>query len=483
MDRILQKWRYYLFVQPPLMLLLISLSMSGTIFTDLLVYRTCLVTLKLNETECLIFHNNSTSKEAFKINSLAQPYVANIIMGKSFIESITPSLLMLFLGPWSDKYGRKPLMLSGYMSVSLTYILLSVMANWDIVPWYFLIAYIPVALFGGLSVLLLASTCYITDIIDDKERAWHFAFLQTLISLSLLIGLLSGPAIFDACGYTAVFSVATVLCILATLYILLFVPETVQSQTSGICNIFDLTLIKDLIDTCVRKRHGFNRSLVWSCVACLSFLLIVFEGYLSIGYLFASARLGWTMQQYSVYNAADIVVQALGTIIGIKVMRKYAGFPETVIAIISIISSFGSALIRAFTWLSWHMYLSMVLGMFGDISRPMIRAILSKAVPVQDAGKIFSVAMTLETLLPFAADSLYTFLYSHYMPPLYPLPVWFLSTVFYVITIVILIYIQIQVIKNITVSYIPITEDSNDSLISYQEDTSTNVPAQNKSND
>jgi len=118
------------------------------------------------------------------------------------------------------------------LGVSLTYILLSVMANWDIVPWYFLIAYIPVALFGGLSVLLLASTCYITDIIDDKERAWHFAFLQALISLGLLIGLLSGSAIFGACGYTAVFSVATVLCILATLYILLFVPETVQSQTS-----------------------------------------------------------------------------------------------------------------------------------------------------------------------------------------------------------------------------------------------------------
>ncbi|KAG5329918.1 PCFT protein, partial [Acromyrmex heyeri] len=448
MDRILQKWRHYLFVQPPLILLLISLSMSGTIFTDLLIYRTCLVTLKLNETECLIFHNNSTSKEALKINCLAQPYVANIVMG-----------------------------------VSLTYILLSIMANWNIVPWYFLIAYIPVALFGGLSLLLLASTCYITDIIDDEDRAWHFAFLQALISLGLLIGLLSGPAIFDACGYTAVFSIATVLCILATLYILLFVPETVQSQTSSIRNVFDLTLIKDLIDTCIKKRHGFNRSLVWSCVACLTFLLIVYEGSVSIGYLFVSARLGWTIQQYSVYNAADIVMQALGTIIGIKVIQKYAGFPETVIAIISIISSFGRALVHAFTWLSWHMYLSMVLGMFSDISRPMIRTILSKAVPVQDAGKVFSVAMTLETLLPFAADSLYTFLYSHYMPPLYPLPVWFLSTVFYVITIVILIYIQIQVIKNITVSYIPITEDNNDSLISYQEDTSTNVPAQNKSND
>lgn len=84
-------------------------------------------------------------------------------------------------------------------------------------------------------------------------------------------------------------------------------------------------LIKDLIDTCVKKRHGFNRSLVWSCVACLTFLLIVFEGSLSIGYLFVSARLGWTIQQYSVYNAVDIVIQVLGTIFGIKVMQKYAG--------------------------------------------------------------------------------------------------------------------------------------------------------------
>jgi len=53
--------------------------------------------------------------------------------------------------------------------------------------------------------------------------------------------------------------------------------------------------------------------------------LIVFEGSLSIGYLFVSARLGWTIQQYSVYNAVDIVIQVLGTIFGIKVMQKYAG--------------------------------------------------------------------------------------------------------------------------------------------------------------
>lgn len=106
------------------------------------------------------------------------------------------------------------------------------MANWEIMPWYFLIAYIPMALLGGISVLMLASFCYITDITDNNERAWHLAWLDAFISLGVLIGLFSGPAVYEAYGYTAVFSIATTLCTVATLYILLFIPETVQSHTS-----------------------------------------------------------------------------------------------------------------------------------------------------------------------------------------------------------------------------------------------------------
>lgn len=89
---------------------------AGTVLTDLIVYRTCTKILKLNKTECLILHNNSSSKEALRINSMVQPYASLILMGKSFVESIFPSFLLLFLGPWSDKYGRKPVMLSGYIS-------------------------------------------------------------------------------------------------------------------------------------------------------------------------------------------------------------------------------------------------------------------------------------------------------------------------------------------------------------------------------
>jgi PCFT/HCP family folate transporter-like MFS transporter 1/3 len=87
----------------------------GTILTDMIVYRTCTVMLGINKTECQILHTNSNSVEAHRIDSLVQPRASLILMSKSFVESIFPSFLSLFLGPWSDKYGRKPVILSGYI--------------------------------------------------------------------------------------------------------------------------------------------------------------------------------------------------------------------------------------------------------------------------------------------------------------------------------------------------------------------------------
>lgn len=93
--------------------------------------------------------------------------------------------------------------------------------------------------------------------------------------------------------------------------------------------IFDFVLVKDLVRTCVRKREGFNRLLVWSCIACITLLLITLQGELAIGYLFTSARLGWNVRQYSTYVGASVVVGIFGTIVGIKLMRHCAGIVLT----------------------------------------------------------------------------------------------------------------------------------------------------------
>ena len=87
----------------------------GNVLTDLIVYRTCSITLSINKTECSLLHDNSSSAEALKIDAQVQPKASLILMTRSIIESIVPALLSLFLGPWSDIYGRKSIMLSGYI--------------------------------------------------------------------------------------------------------------------------------------------------------------------------------------------------------------------------------------------------------------------------------------------------------------------------------------------------------------------------------
>lgn len=84
-------------------------------------------------------------------------------------------------------------------------------------------------------------------------------------------------------------------------------------------------LVKDIINTCIKKRDGLDRSLVWNCIACLTLLLITFNGYLAVAYLFTSARLGWAVDQYTTYVATSVVLTFSGTIFGIKLIKRCTG--------------------------------------------------------------------------------------------------------------------------------------------------------------
>ena len=46
--------------------------------------------------------------------------------------------------------------------------------------------------------------------------------MEALISVGILIGILTGPVIFRAYGYTVVFAIATICCIVAGLHIFFF---------------------------------------------------------------------------------------------------------------------------------------------------------------------------------------------------------------------------------------------------------------------
>ncbi|XP_014612074.1 PREDICTED: proton-coupled folate transporter-like isoform X1 [Polistes canadensis] len=453
-------WRRYVTVQPPAMMILCAISMIGAIITELVLYRTCTIVLNINKTECLLLKNNGSSSEALRINKLVQPeiYIFNIC--KSVIESLLPTILSFFVGPWSDTYGRKPLFITSLFGYTLGFAILSLMSKWQINPWYFLIAYIPIACFGGLCFVLLASLSYITDITSEEDRTWHITCFDIYLLFGLVAGIYTGPLMCKYFGYAFVFGIAAVFSLLANLFILFLVPETIQRSSSmNLSSLFDKKHVVNLFNAC-KSRIGFDRCLVWCCSIYLLLLITTVEGDMTIIYLFTNARLGWNAIQYSYYMVTNIILGGIGSLIGYKILCSLLGFSEVSVVIFATFSSLCGAFIKSFTWLPWHMYLAIAVSMFGGLCGSLIRSVVSKSVPSTDIGKIFSLITSIQMITPIFACTLYSTIYTEFLPPIYPSPVWLISCTFFTLMIVLSIVIKIRISSTCGQQYIEISQES-----------------------
>lgn len=109
------------------------------------------------------------------IETIVQPYAANILVAKQLIESIVPGVLSLFLGPWSDRFGRKPVIMSSlfgyFLAICMSTVIAWISVQQEINPWAYALTSIPIALTGGLCGLLTSSISYIADVSNPSNRA------------------------------------------------------------------------------------------------------------------------------------------------------------------------------------------------------------------------------------------------------------------------------------------------------------------------
>lgn len=87
-----------------------------TVVTNLILAKTCTVELKFNESTCSLLGNDSD--EAKNLELEVQPRATYIIMGKNLMSTVLPALLSFYFGPWSDRNGRRPLMISPLIGIS-----------------------------------------------------------------------------------------------------------------------------------------------------------------------------------------------------------------------------------------------------------------------------------------------------------------------------------------------------------------------------
>jgi PCFT/HCP family folate transporter-like MFS transporter 1/3 len=100
-----------LILEPGIFLAMLGYALTGAVFTQLLLVRNCQAMFPLNATKCDMLVYKIDTQEARELETVLEPRVAVLHMYRNVIESCIPVILSLFVGPWSDHHGRKPLIL------------------------------------------------------------------------------------------------------------------------------------------------------------------------------------------------------------------------------------------------------------------------------------------------------------------------------------------------------------------------------------
>lgn len=123
--------------------------------------------------------------------------VSELSMYQTLIQSGFPLIMALFLvGPLTDKYGYKPLMLyslCGYILYIVT--IISCYFIPMLPPTYLLLASIPIALSGGVVTLNISIYGYMASQTNIENRSYRLAIITATWDIGTVFGYVFGSAV------------------------------------------------------------------------------------------------------------------------------------------------------------------------------------------------------------------------------------------------------------------------------------------------
>ncbi|KAM3963294.1 putative peptidoglycan muropeptide transporter SLC46 [Aphomia sociella] len=397
-----------------LFLVMMGLTLSGTAIRNILLYRTCVHTLHYSVDECHGFlspvKNNDTSHLEEEVQK-AVTYVNTVI---TIVESLGPAFLSLFLGVWSDTHGRKPLIVWPLFGLAITGILIVVYAMLDnLYPWWYILAVIPLSLSGSFTVLFTGAMCYICDVSITQNRSLRMTMMEVAVSVGSMVGSLLSSHILAAVGNVYLLLIAATLFVMAYAVTNIRLEESLTGAVQGtISSVVDYLLVKEMITECFKWRPNNLRAQILLLSLANSLTVFIMYGMAGVEYLYTRRKLNWALSEFNQFSAASVLISFVGSFIGVAVIQKCLGVSDLTFSIVSFISSAAEYTVKALAVVTWHMYLSAGVTMFGGLSSPLIRSFLTKILPVEDIAKVFALMCAIEGIFPLIAPPIYNSLYN-----------------------------------------------------------------------
>ncbi|XP_037795172.1 solute carrier family 46 member 3-like [Penaeus monodon] len=369
-------------------------------------------------------------------NVLVQREFSVFTFYNSIIMSVIPLIFVLFMGAWSDKYGRKiPLLitLTAHVMYAGGYLLSNWQTSWPVEVIYFVT--VLEALGGGNVGLLCITISYISDICPEKTRTSRVSTANSLWYLGGPVGTLAGALVIEYSGYNLALLLVLLAYLSAVLYVVFVIKEshgpfartdlqahksTKQESNPDSKDVSKLRMAFDFFNwrrvvesfkTALRRREG-NTRIVLLAIVFSNMIRRAARGFFM--YMFVRRALSWEATNYGYWATYRNLLAATGSLLLVPVLTKSLATTDVLLIILGSASLIGEYICYGLvngvpqTFLMW---LGPPAGIISNASVIAFRSMSTKLVSKEEKGRISAVMAAMNGLMPMVAYAAYTPIY------------------------------------------------------------------------
>ncbi|XP_063216920.1 probable peptidoglycan muropeptide transporter SLC46 [Bacillus rossius redtenbacheri] len=414
-------------VEPMLACYIMPSVLASLATQNLNLEKACRVNLQYSEEVCDALSVRETANYT-KQETEVQQLVAGMTVWKTILQSAIPSLLMLFMGAWTDRRGRrKPCMLLPILGEFLTSIGL-ILCTFFFFELPMEVAGVVEALFpaitGGWFTMFMATFSYIGDVTSKEMRTLRIGVVNVFVSLGVPVGMALSGVLYRKIGFYGIFSISAVLYVMSFWYGLLGIkeeakprpPKEVDGKACGFLrDFFDIGHVAETFRVAFKSGKDQRRMRVIMLMVACMVIIGPLHGEMAVMYLFTRYRFNWDEVDFSIFSTYSMVTNLIGTMISVGLFSHVLKIDDALIGVMSCTSKILSCFMYAFATTDWMIYLAPIIEMLNGTSFIAMRSIATKLVPADELGKINSLFGVCEALMPLAYGPMYSLVYASTM--------------------------------------------------------------------
>jgi len=307
------------------------------------------------------------------------------------------------LGNLSDKYGRRPVLLSSLLGFGIDYLFLALAPSYG---WLFVGRIIA----GITGASFTTATAYIADISTHENRAKNFGMIGAAFGFGFIIGPAIG-GLLSGLGIRAPFYAAAILCLLNFLYGYFILPESLDKEHR---REFEWKRANPLGSLIQLKKYPALGGLMFS----LFLVYLAAQAVQGNWNYFTMYRFHWNEKMVGVSLAAVGLLIALVQAVLTRIINPKIGNERSVY--LGLVFYAIGLFLFAFATKGWMMFAFLVPYCLGGIAGPSLQSIMSANVPKNEQGELQGALTSLMNLTTIIGPAIMTNLFRYFTEPVAP---------------------------------------------------------------